>query len=241
MGAKAGRWASLPFGAVSLTERFLRSDPPEPDEIEALEAEVWAGIMHHCALMPEKVPLLIGVGGTVTVLASMDRQLETYDPALLEGWTIRPERLSGLVERLRLIKSALGYVQIEKKTDSLPDADVTAVLQREAKKRRDAITDEGLVYFHEAYPGEQISKEDVFYYVYGLLHSPEYRERYAENLSKELPRIPRVKAAADFWSFESEIRSASRPLSRLISRISRVSPGRGVSTSTMCVFTGSSC
>src|SRR5262245_46632290 len=39
---------------------------------------------------------------------------------------------------LRLIKSALGYVQIEKKVDSLPDADVIAVLQKEAKKRRDA-------------------------------------------------------------------------------------------------------
>jgi exopolyphosphatase / guanosine-5'-triphosphate,3'-diphosphate pyrophosphatase len=100
VGAQAGRWASLPFGAVSLTERFLHSDPPDPGEITALEAEVQAGIMHHCALMPEKVPLLVGVGGTVTVLASMDRQLESYDPALLEGWSIRPERLSGLVERL---------------------------------------------------------------------------------------------------------------------------------------------
>lgn len=39
---------------------------------------------------------------------------------------------------LRLIKSALGYAQIEKKVEQLADADVTAVLQREAKKRRDA-------------------------------------------------------------------------------------------------------
>ncbi|MEF2144885.1 MAG: type ISP restriction/modification enzyme, partial [Desulfovibrionaceae bacterium] len=67
--------------------------------------------------------------------------------------------------------------------------------------RRDAITDEGLAHFQEAYPGEQISKEDIFYYVYGLLHSPEYRERFADNLSKELPRIPRVKSTADFWAF----------------------------------------
>lgn len=67
--------------------------------------------------------------------------------------------------------------------------------------RRDAITDEGLAHFQEAYPGENISKEDLFYYVYGLLHSPDYRERYADNLSKELPRIPRVKTAAHFWAF----------------------------------------
>jgi len=40
---------------------------------------------------------------------------------------------------LRLVKSALGYFQIEKKSDSLTDADVMIVLQREAKKRKDAI------------------------------------------------------------------------------------------------------
>ncbi|MBR5949873.1 MAG: DEAD/DEAH box helicase [Actinomycetaceae bacterium] len=67
--------------------------------------------------------------------------------------------------------------------------------------RRDAITNEGLAHFQEAYPGETITKEDIFYYIYGLLHSPDYRERYADNLSKELPRIPRVLKAADFWAF----------------------------------------
>jgi len=68
-------------------------------------------------------------------------------------------------------------------------------------RRRDAITDQGLTHFLAAYPGEQISKEDLFYYVYGILHSPDYRERFADNLSKELPRIPAVKKAADFWAF----------------------------------------
>ncbi|PAO91692.1 damage-inducible protein [Stutzerimonas stutzeri] len=68
-------------------------------------------------------------------------------------------------------------------------------------RRRDAITDAGLTHFQLAYPGEQILKEDLFYYVYGILHSPDYRERFADNLSKELPRIPAVKKAADFWAF----------------------------------------
>lgn len=67
--------------------------------------------------------------------------------------------------------------------------------------RRDAITDEGLRHFQSAYPGEKISKEDLFYYIYGLLHSEDYRTQYADNLSKELPRIPRVKSAEDFWAF----------------------------------------
>lgn len=73
--------------------------------------------------------------------------------------------------------------------------------------RRDAITDVGLAHFADAYPDEKIGKEDLFYYVYGLLHSSEYRERFADNLSKELPRIPRVKTAVDFWHFSKAGRS----------------------------------
>ncbi len=70
--------------------------------------------------------------------------------------------------------------------------------------RHCAITDEALSVFQEAYPqafslrkakdgGPHITKEDIFYYVYGLLHSPEYRERFVFNLQKELPRIPLAK------------------------------------------------
>jgi predicted helicase len=67
--------------------------------------------------------------------------------------------------------------------------------------RHHAITDEGLAHFKEAYPEGGFSKEDLFYYVYGLLHSADYRERYADNFTKELPRIPCVKSPADFWAF----------------------------------------
>ncbi|QYX56822.1 DEAD/DEAH box helicase family protein [Roseovarius sp. SCSIO 43702] len=68
-------------------------------------------------------------------------------------------------------------------------------------QRRDAITDAGLAHFQAVYPGEEITKEDIFYYVYGLLHSNDYRDRYADNLTKELPRIPCVKTYADFRTF----------------------------------------
>lgn len=75
--------------------------------------------------------------------------------------------------------------------------------------RHDAITDQALEVFRKAYPhafvgrfkkdgGEELTKLDVFFYVYGILHSPEYRSRFAANLKKELPRIP---LAADFWAF----------------------------------------
>lgn len=68
-------------------------------------------------------------------------------------------------------------------------------------ERRHALTDDGLAHFRAAYSGEAIEKDDVFYYVYGLLHSADYRERFADNLNKELPRVPCVKSAADFWAF----------------------------------------
>lgn len=65
---------------------------------------------------------------------------------------------------------------------------------------RDGITDEGLAHFQNYYPNDKITKEDLFYYIYGLLHSEDYKTRYADNLTKELPRIPRVKQAQDFWA-----------------------------------------
>jgi predicted helicase len=58
--------------------------------------------------------------------------------------------------------------------------------------RRENITDWALKQFREKY-GERVSKWDIFHYVYALLHHPAYRERYAENLKRELPRIPFVE------------------------------------------------
>lgn len=68
-------------------------------------------------------------------------------------------------------------------------------------ERKDGISDDGLHHFQSAYPSEQITKDDIFYYTYGLLHSEDYRTRYADNLTKELPRIPCVKKAEDFRAF----------------------------------------
>lgn len=70
-----------------------------------------------------------------------------------------------------------------------------------AYARKDAITGDALEHFQSAYPGSTITKEDIFYYIYGLLHSEDYRERYADNLSKQLPRIPRMKRYEDFAAF----------------------------------------
>jgi predicted helicase len=103
------------------------------------------------------------------------------------------------------------YEEPSTETSDQPDLFAASTPTKGERKRRDAITDEGLAHFQAAYPSETIGKEDVFYYVYGLLHSPDYCERYAANLSKELPRIPCVKTVADFWVFSK----AGRALAEL--------------------------
>jgi predicted helicase len=67
-------------------------------------------------------------------------------------------------------------------------------------RRRHAITDGILAEFRRAY-GQDVSKDDIFYYVYGILHSPEYRSRFASDLKKMLPRIPLTKETADYQAF----------------------------------------
>ncbi len=98
--------------------------------------------------------------------------------------------------------------------------------QKNEYVRHDAITDETLRVFRAAYPNAygagkgrtieqakadgvpgskartnerfEVNKVDIFYYVYGILHSPEYRERFAANLQKELPRIPLSRNFKEF-------------------------------------------
>ncbi|MDQ6631019.1 MAG: DNA helicase, partial [Verrucomicrobiota bacterium] len=70
-------------------------------------------------------------------------------------------------------------------------------------ERRDNITSKALTLFQIFYDDDSITREDIFNYVYALLHHPAYRSRYAENLKRELPRIPFVgvgKGKAAFFS-----------------------------------------
>lgn len=68
--------------------------------------------------------------------------------------------------------------------------------------RRDGITDWILKEVRSRFGGSKnITKEHIFYYVYGLLHSKQYRERFADDLKKSLPRIPIVDSVQDFMSF----------------------------------------
>lgn len=66
--------------------------------------------------------------------------------------------------------------------------------------RHEAVTDFILKRAREQYGGK-VQKEDIFYYVYGFLHSPAYRKTFANDLKKMLPRLPLVEKAEDFWAF----------------------------------------
>jgi predicted helicase len=127
----------------------------------------------------------------------------------------RAIEVSGVGARAGFSALMVGYVpclDIVEKGQCFPlkiyekvEADESPLLGKngdaKAYEVKDGITNESLETFQKAYSGTSISKEDIFYYVYGLLHSEEYRERYADNLVKQLPRIPLMKRYEDFVAF----------------------------------------
>lgn len=89
--------------------------------------------------------------------------------------------------------------------------------------RRDGVSDFILEQAKKVY-GKNVGKEDIFYYVYGILHSPAYRTAFANDLNKMLPRIPLVADVRDFWKFSK----AGRALAELHINYESVPPYEGV-------------
>ena len=89
--------------------------------------------------------------------------------------------------------------------------------------RHDAVSNFILKQARNLYGG-RVTKEDIFYYVYGFLHSPEYRKAFSADLKKMLPRIPLVEKPADFWSFCK----AGRDLADLHLNYETIEPARQV-------------
>ena len=75
--------------------------------------------------------------------------------------------------------------------------------------------------------GTSVTREDIFYYVYGFLHSPAYRETFADDLKKSLPRLPLVEDADDFRAFSR----AGRKLAELHLNYENAPPPEGVTVS----------
>lgn len=72
-------------------------------------------------------------------------------------------------------------------------------------KRRENITDATLAAYREFYRDQAITKWDIFYYIYALLHHPEYRAKYASNLAKELPRVPKAQGFRKYMDIGREL------------------------------------
>jgi len=102
------------------------------------------------------------------------------------------------------------YWYDEKKGE--PEVSLFGTTNEERWTQRDGITDWCLQEVRSRFAGAQsLTKEDIFYYVYGLLHSRDYRERFADDLRKALPRIPIVERAEEFITFSK----AGRRLAQL--------------------------
>ena len=107
------------------------------------------------------------------------------------------------------------------------NADVADLFNQGAEKpmdryvRKDGVTDWILSTARKQY-GYKVTKEDIFYYVYGLLHSPDYRTTFATDLKKSLPRLPLVEKAGDFWAFSK----AGRELADLHLNYETIEPYR---------------
>ena len=84
------------------------------------------------------------------------------------------------------------------KPSDTPDASDTLLDVSESPERIDNISDKAQSEFCRHYRTDKITKDEIFYYVYGILHAPSYREQFANDLSKMLPRIP---YAPDFIAF----------------------------------------
>ena len=89
--------------------------------------------------------------------------------------------------------------------------------------RRDGISDWILRECKQRY-GNKVTKEDIFYYVYGILHSPEYRTTFEADLKKMLPRLPLVDKPEEFMAFSQ----AGRKLADLHLNYETVEPYKSV-------------
>lgn len=89
--------------------------------------------------------------------------------------------------------------------------------------RRDAISDFIFKQAQKQY-GTNVTKKDIFFYVYGFLHSPDYRTTFANDLKKMLPRLPLIEDVKDFWKFSK----AGRQLAELHLNYETIPPYEGV-------------
>lgn len=98
---------SVNIGCVRMTERHLHGDPPTPDEIKRVEADVASAIDQAARDVPlGDARSMIGVAGTVTTIVAIVHGLEVYDPATIHGLGATIDEVEAVTERLLVMPRA---------------------------------------------------------------------------------------------------------------------------------------
>jgi exopolyphosphatase / guanosine-5'-triphosphate,3'-diphosphate pyrophosphatase len=98
---KAGFHVSLQAGVVRMSERHIHSDPPDPPELQQLAADVRRTFLEGLPSRErEAVTRGIAVAGTATSAASIDQELEPYDPERVDGYDLQLGTIEMLLARL---------------------------------------------------------------------------------------------------------------------------------------------
>jgi len=154
-----GAW-SMEMGVVHLTERFLKSDPPARSEIKRLEDEIEGvvgalkGLIAKDGIDPAEYSaargaLLVGTAGTITTLAAMDQDLETYDRDRINNYTLTLEKVKHMYKRLTdmTLKERADVLTLEKGREDLiiPGSAITFIVMESFGFQEIKVSDAGLL------------------------------------------------------------------------------------------------
>ena len=99
--ALSSRETSVPLGAVYLTERYIRQDPPTPEEIRRMRQEIRKQLVAFPFELYDRARVtLVGTAGTITTFAAIDQQLERYDPERINGTRLPRHAIDDIVAKL---------------------------------------------------------------------------------------------------------------------------------------------
>jgi exopolyphosphatase / guanosine-5'-triphosphate,3'-diphosphate pyrophosphatase len=135
VGRSAGFHTSLDAGVVRMSERHLAHDPPPPDEVQALAADVRA-VLERGLPQDERLPVEhgIAVAGTATSAAAIDLELYPYDPARVHGYDLSLATVELLLARLADMDEAQRREVVGLNPDRAPTIVAGMVLLEEAMR-----------------------------------------------------------------------------------------------------------
>ncbi len=154
-----GAW-SMEMGVVHLTEKFLKSDPPLGSELKGLEDEIKCvtkelkGLMAKEGIDPaeysgDRGALLVGTAGTITTLAAMDQDLETYDRDRINNYTLSLEKVKNMYRYLTglTLKERENVLTLEKGREDLiiPGSAITFIVMESFGFPEIKVSDAGLL------------------------------------------------------------------------------------------------